>query len=166
MNRKLILSAFIVLLSTCMYAQDWAKARLEKSPRHGEWVTIKQGDRNIETFVVYPESKKKTGVVIIIHEIFGLSDWAQELAGEVAEAGYIAVAPDLLSGAGPNGGRTKDFASVSDTTQAIGKLPPDQITADLNAVADYAKKIPAGNGKLYVAGFCWGGGQTFRNRRR
>jgi carboxymethylenebutenolidase len=161
MSRKVIL-AVIVLMCSCAYAQDWAKAKLEKSPRHGEWVTIKHDGRNVETFVVYPQSKTKTGVVILIHEIFGLSDWAQLEADEVAEAGYIAIAPDLLSGAGPNGGRTKDFPAMKDVTEAIGKLSPEQITADLNAVADYAKKIPSANGKLFVAGFCWGGGQTFR----
>jgi carboxymethylenebutenolidase len=162
MFRSAITTSVILLLTASASAQDWAKAKLEKSPRHGEWVTIKHDGRNVETFVVYPEAKDKRPVVLIIHEIFGLSDWAQELADEVAEAGYIAVAPDLLSGAGPNGGRTKDFPAVKDVTEAIGHLSPDQITADLNAVADYAKKLPSTNGKLYVAGFCWGGGQTFR----
>jgi carboxymethylenebutenolidase len=142
-------------------AQDWAKAALAKSPRHGEWVTIKHDGRSVDTFVVYPEVKDKAPVVIVIHEIFGMSDWVQELADEVAAAGYIAVAPDLLSGMGPNGGRSSSFAEGK-TMEAVSKLPPDQVTADLNAAADYAKKIPASNGKLYVAGFCWGGGQTFR----
>src|SRR5260221_4516207 len=159
---RFIATAVILMFSACASAQDWAKAKLEKSPRHGEWVTIKHDSRSVETFVVYPEAKDKRGVVLIIHEIFGLSDWAQELADEVAEAGYIAVAPDLLSGAGPNGGRTQDFSAVKGVTEAIGHLDPDPITADLNAVADYAKKLPSSNGKLYVAGFCWGGGQTFR----
>lgn len=162
MIRTALTTAVIFLLAASASAQDWAKAKLEKSPRHGEWVTIKHDGRNVETFVVYPEAKDKRPVVLIIHEIFGLSDWAQELADEVAEAGYIAVVPDLLSGAGPNGGRTKDFPAVKDVTEAIGHLNPDQITADLNAVSDYAKKLPSTNGKLYVAGFCWGGGQTFR----
>lgn len=142
-------------------AQDWARARLDKSPRHGEWVTVKHGDRAVQTFVVYPETKDKRPVVIIIHEIFGLTDWAQELADEVAAAGYIAVAPDLLSGMAPNGGRTSDFAEGK-ATEAVGHLDPDQVTADLNAAADYALKIPASNGKLFVAGFCWGGSQSFR----
>src|SRR6185312_12222371 len=162
MHRRLIATAVIFMLATFASAQDWAKEKLAKSPRHGEWVTIKHDGRNVETWVVYPESKSKTGVVILIHEIFGASDWAQLEADEVAEAGYIAILPDLLSGTGPKGGGTKEFADISDVTKAIGKLPPDQITADLNAVADYAKKIPSANGKLYVAGFCWGGGQTFR----
>lgn len=143
------------------WSQPWARERIAKSTRHSEWATIKHDGRNVETLIVYPESKEKRPVVLIIHEIFGLSDWAQELADEVAAAGYIAVAPDLLSGMGPHGGRTKDFASGG-VTEAIGKLPPDQITADLNAAADYGKKLPAANGKLFVAGFCWGGGQSFR----
>lgn len=141
--------------------QDWAKAALAKSPRHGEWVTVKHDGRTVDTFVVYPEVKDKRPVVLVIHEIFGMSDWVQELADEVAAAGYIAVAPDLLSGMGPNGGRSSSFAEGK-TMEAVSKLPPDQVTADLNAAADYAKKIPASNGKLYVAGFCWGGGQSFR----
>ena len=142
-------------------AQDWAKATLEKSPRHREWVTIKYDGRSVETFVVYPESKSKTPVVLVIHEIFGMTDWVQDLADQVAAAGYIAVAPDLLSGMGPNGGRSSDFAEGK-TMEAVSHLNPDQVTADLNAAADYARKIPASNGKLFVGGFCWGGGQTFR----
>src|SRR5271156_1640369 len=142
------------------WSQPWARERIEKSPRHSEWVTVKHDGRNVETLVVYPESKDKRPVVLIIHEIFGLSDWAQELADEVAAAGYIAVAPDLLSGMAPNGGRTKDFPTG--VTEAISKLNPDQVTADLNAAADYGLKLPASNSKIYVAGFCWGGGQTFR----
>ena len=143
------------------WSQPWARERIAKSPRHSEWVTIKHDGRSVETLVVYPETKDKRPVVLIIHEIFGLSDWAQELADEVAAAGYIAVAPDLLSGAGPNGGRTKDFAAGG-VMEAIGKLPPDQVTADLNAAANYGLKLPSANGKLFVGGFCWGGGQTFR----
>jgi carboxymethylenebutenolidase len=142
------------------WSQPWARARIEKSPRHSEWVTVKHDGRNVETLVVYPESKDKRPVVLVIHEIFGLSDWAQELADELAAAGYLAVAPDLLSGMAPNGGRTKDFPTG--VTEAISKLNPDQITADLQAAADFGLKLPASNGKIYVAGFCWGGGQTFR----
>src|SRR5579864_7702557 len=96
-----------------------------------------------------------------------MTDWVQDLADQVAEAGYIAVAPDLLSGMAPNGGRSSDFAEGK-ATEAVSHLDPEQITADLNAVADYALKLPSANGKLFVAGFCWGGGQSFRfatNRR-
>ncbi len=147
-------------LSAQEWSQPWARERIDKSPRHSEWVAIKHDGREVQTLIVYPESKEKRPVVIVIHEIFGLSDWAQELADEVAAAGYIAVAPDLLSGMAPNGGRTKDFPTG--VTEAVSKLNPDQVTADLNAAADYANKLPASNGKLYVSGFCWGGGQSFR----
>ncbi len=155
--------SLILLLVTAQAAsaQDWAKAKLEKSPRHREWVTVKHDGRSVETFVVYPESKNKTPVVLIIHEIFGMTDWVQDLADQVAEAGYIAVAPDLLSGMGPNGGRSSDFPQGK-ATEAVSHLSPDQVTADLNAVADYGKKLPASNRKLFVTGFCWGGGQSFR----
>src|SRR5712675_3354454 len=143
------------------WSQPWARERIAKSPRHSEWVTIKHDGRSVETLIVYPESKEKRPVVLVIHEIFGMTDWVEELADEVAEAGYIAVAPDLLSGMGPNAGRSSDFAQGK-AMEAISHLNPDQVTADLSAAADYGKKLPASNGKLYVAGFCWGGGQTFR----
>lgn len=144
--------------------QDWAKQQLAKSPRHREWVKIKNGAREVNSLVVYPESKKKATAVIVIHEIFGLSDWVQQLTDELAEAGYIAIAPDLLSGKGPNGGGTSDVATLGNNAigTAIRDLPPDQVTADLNAVADYVAELPAANGKVTVGGFCWGGTQTFR----
>src|ERR1700738_3272454 len=155
--------ALILLLFAAQVAsaQDWAKPKLEKSPRHREWVTVKHDGRSVETFVVYPESKGKTPVVLVIHEIFGMTDWVQDLADQLAEAGYIAVAPDLLSGMGPNGGRSSDFPEGK-ATEGVGPLNPDQVTGDLNAAADYGKKLPAANGKLFVTGFCWGGGQSFR----
>lgn len=140
--------------------QDWAKDRLAKSPRHREWVKVKNGNREVNSFVVFPEVKKKATAVVVIHEIFGMSDWVQQLTDELAEAGYIAIAPDLLSGMGPKGGGTSDFDGNA-VRQAIGNLPPAQITADLNAVADYVSKLPGANGNVVVAGFCWGGTQTF-----
>ncbi len=164
--RFLILGIFLLASVSPALAQDWARAKVEKSPRHREWVTLKHDGRAVETFVVYPEVKDKAPVVLIIHEIFGMTDWVQDLADQVAEAGYIAVAPDLLSGMGPNGGRSTSFppgeGMSSAAAEAVSHLNPDQITADLDAAADYATTIPASNGKLYVAGFCWGGGQSFR----
>jgi carboxymethylenebutenolidase len=141
--------------------QDWAKQRLAKSSRHQEWVKVKNGTREVNSFVVYPEVKNKATAVVVIHEIFGMSDWVQSLTDQLAEAGYIAIAPDLLSGMGPNGGGTSSLDRQG-VGQAIRDLPADQITADLNAVADYVSKLPASNGKVVVAGYCWGGSQTFR----
>jgi carboxymethylenebutenolidase len=143
-------------------AQDWAKTRLEKSPRHLEWVKVKHGDREVNCFIAYPEVKEKAAAVIVIHEIFGLTDWVRSVADQLAEAGYVAIAPDLLSGAAPNGGGTAELGGNEGVRKAITSLPPTQITADLNAVADYLKGLPACNGKISVAGFCWGGGESFR----
>lgn len=159
--KRILLTLMILAMAQTASGQDWAKESLAKSPRHFEWVTVKHDGRSIDAFVVYPESKDKRPVVLIIHEIFGMTDWVQDLADQVAEAGYIAVAPDLLSGMGPNGGRSSSF-EPGKANEAVSKLNPDQVTADLNAVADYGKKLPASNGKLFVGGFCWGGGQTFR----
>jgi carboxymethylenebutenolidase len=165
MNKNILKLASIIFAAAFCYgpghAQDWAQAQLKKSSRHREWVTVKHDARSVETLIVYPESKDKRPVVLVIHEIFGMTDWAQELADEVAAAGYIAVAPDLLSGMAPNGGRTPDFPGDK-ATEAVSHLNPEQVTSDLNSAADYALKLPASNGKLYVVGFCWGGGQSFR----
>jgi carboxymethylenebutenolidase len=161
MNGMHLLVVVFCALAVCAPAQDFAKERLDKSSRHGEWVQVKSGDRLVHSFVVYPEVKQKVPVVLVIHENQGLTDWVRSVADQLAEAGYIAVAPDLLSGMGPNSGKTSDFPPGA-ARDAIYKLEPGRVTEDLNAVADYAAKIPAGNGKVAVAGFCWGGGQSFR----
>jgi carboxymethylenebutenolidase len=154
--------ALVMVIAFSGQAQDWAKARLEKSPRHAEWVKVKQGKRDVESFITYPEVKEKATAVVVIHEIFGLSDWARGVTDELAEAGYIAIAPDLLSGMGSKGGGTSELGGSDGVRKAISSLPPDQITADLDAVVDYVSKLPACNGKVLVMGFCWGGGQSFR----
>ena len=144
-----------------MVSQEWAKQKLAKSPRHQEWVKVKNGTREVNSFVVYPENKNKATAIVVIHEIFGLSDWIQSLTDQLAEAGYVAIAPDLLSGMGPNGGGTSSLDRQA-IGQAVRDLPADQVTADLNAIAAYVSKLPASNGKVVVAGYCWGGSQTFR----
>jgi len=141
---------------------DPVAERLNNTPRHHEWVEIETPEgRKVKTFVVFPEVKDKATAVIIIHENKGLTDWERSVADRLAEAGYVAVAPDFLSGAGPNGGDTSSFASRDAATQGIYGLKPEQVTADLDAVAAYAKKIEAANGKVAVIGFCWGGGKSF-----
>lgn len=150
----------LFLLGSVGLSQDWAKSRLDKSPRHLEWVKVKQGDREVNCFVAYPEVKEKATSVIVIHEIFGMTDWVRSVCDQLAEAGYVAIAPDLLSGMAPGGGGTAELGRNVGT--AIRDLKPEQITADLNAVGDYVTKLPASNGKLAVTGYCWGGGQSFR----
>jgi carboxymethylenebutenolidase len=162
MKTTLIGILTLALMTIAVQSQDWAKANLEKSPRHQEWVKIKQGNREVHSFVVYPEAKGKATAVVVIHENKGLTDWVRTVADQLAADGYLAIAPDLLSGMAPNSGKTSEFASQDDATKAIYALPADQVTADLNAVVDYMKQLPAANGKVVVGGFCWGGMQSFR----
>src|SRR5215212_2237781 len=159
MNKLILLGAIVALTTATAPAQDWAKARLEKSPRHIEYVTVKNGSRDLKCSIAYPEVKDKAAAVIVIHEIFGLTDWVRGVTDQLAEAGYIAIAPDLLSGTAPGGGGTAELGGGDAVRKAISSLPADQITADLNAVTDYVAKLPACNGKVAVVGFCWGGGQ-------
>lgn len=162
MKQLSMITIVLALASAPAWTQDWAKSRIEKSPRHLEWVKIKHGEREVNCFIAYPEVKEKATAVVVIHEIFGLTDWVRGVADQLAEAGYIAIAPDLLSGTAPGGGGTAELGSGDAVRKAISSLPPDQITADLNAAANYVAKLPACNGKIAVGGFCWGGGQTFR----
>jgi carboxymethylenebutenolidase len=158
---KLAAVLLLPLAAASLYAQDWARTRLEASPRHREYVSLKHGSRTVQAFVVYPEVSTKAPVVILIHEIFGLSDWAREMADELAAQGFIVIAPDLLSGFGPSGGGSSEFPSQDATVKAVSGLDPDVVLADLDAAADYGKQLPAANGKIAVVGFCWGGGKSF-----
>jgi carboxymethylenebutenolidase len=150
-----------------LYSQDWARTMVDKSPRKREWVSVKHDGRSVESAVVHPQSQGKAPAMVVIHEIFGLTDWVENVTDEFAAAGFIAIAPDLLSGMAPNGGRTKDFppaegGGFGPVGQVIQKLPPDQVTADLNAVVDYCRSLKSCNGKVCVVGFSWGGSQAFR----
>jgi carboxymethylenebutenolidase len=151
-----------LVLATVAIGQPTVKARLEKSPRHLEWIKVKSGNREVACFIAYPEVKDKAPAVVVIHEIFGLSDWARSVTDQLAEHGYIAIAPDLLSGLAPGGGGTAEFGGRDAVTKAVMSLPQDQVTADLDAVADYVAGLPACNGQISVGGFCWGGSQAFR----
>src|SRR6266700_1868280 len=101
MKTPILLASVALTIAMTASAQDWAKARLEKSPRHLEWVKVKHGDREVNCSIAYPEVKDKAPAVIVIHEIFGLTDWVRSVTDQLAEAGYIAIAPDLLSGMAP-----------------------------------------------------------------
>ncbi len=238
----LLVASFSLAGVSSASAQDWAKAKLDQSPRHREYVAIKDHGRSVTTFVVYPEVKDKAPVVVLIHEIFGLSDWMKLQADELAARGYIVLAPDLLSGWGPaataarggvpastadahaiavpqgmyvqgsqnygppnsastmadgsrpnfntgpvatpsggaaapaggmqmggqgapavamNPGGTSAFPDQDAVVRAVLGLDAEEVIADLNAVASYGKSLPSANGKLAVAGFCWGGGKSF-----
>ena len=141
---------------------DRAKEQLEKSPRHGEWVKITtESGREVSAFIVFPEVKENAASVIVIHEIFGLTDWIRQVGDELAKAGFVAICPDFLSGMGPNGGGTDSFGGNS-VRRAIRDLDPDQITTDLKAVTKYVRDLPSTTDVVAVSGFCWGGRQSFR----
>lgn len=155
--------ATLLLLAGCATQSTTIQTpaeRLQTTPRHNEWVEVKSGARTVRAWIAYPEVATKAPAVILIHENRGLTDWERSVADRLAEKGYLAIAPDLLS---PGTYATQDAAR-----EAISKLPPEQVMSDLNAVADMISRDPASNGKLYVAGFCWGGARTwlFANARR
>lgn len=143
--------------------EEHAKAVLESSPRHGEFVDVKlPGSKTaINTWIVYPERKDNAPVVIVIHEIFGLSDWIRSVADQLAREGYIAVAPDLISGMGPGGGGADSVKSRDDVVKLIQRLKPEETIARLNAVREYAIHLPSANGKSGTVGFCWGGTSSY-----
>ena len=111
--------------------------------------------------MVYPERKDKTGVVVVIHEIYGLTDWIRSVADQLAADGFIAIAPDLLSGMGPGGGGTDSLPSRDDVVKMVRALTPEETGARLAAVRQWAGTVPAANGKLATIGFCWGGARSF-----
>jgi carboxymethylenebutenolidase len=140
-----------------------AKTALEKSPRHGEWVDVPLPGSAVplRSWVVHPERRDKAGVVIVIHEIYGLTDWIRGVADQLAEDGFIAVAPDLLSGRGPGGGGTDSVSSTDDVVKLVRGLSPDETVARLDAARAWALSLPAANRRVATIGFCWGGSSSF-----
>lgn len=142
-------------------AEAAAKAQLESSPRHGEWVTVDvDGGDKVDAWVVYPERSDKAPVMLVVHEIFGLSDWVRAVADQLAAEGFIAVAPDLISGKAP-GGKGSRAVGPDDARALIAGLDPGEIVRRLNAAARYATSLPAALPRFAVVGFCWGGGVSF-----
>lgn len=175
MNTRLLASLLVAFLSSSAFCaapgtsgglppgENDAKAVIEKSPRHGEWVEIAVPDRKtpLKSYIVYPERSDKAPVVIVIHEIFGESDWIRSVADQLAADGFIAIAPDLLSGHGKDGGGTDSLGGRDAVVNAIRGLKAPEVLADVDAVREYGLKLPSANGKTATIGFCWGGGQSF-----
>jgi carboxymethylenebutenolidase len=158
------IALLLALVASSLPAQDWAQARVAKSPRHREWVTLKHDGRSVESFVAYPESKDKTPVVIVIHEIFGHADWVQLLTDELAEAGYIAISPDLLSGLGAER-RAHHVVSGGWCQRSNRQASARPGHGRSECRRGVRQKLPASNGKIYVAGFCYGGRRRSALRR-
>ena len=138
-------------------------ARLNSTPRHGEWVDVPLPGSStpIRSFVVYPERRDNAPVVIVIMEIYGLSDWIRGVADQLAADGFIAIAPDLLSGMGPGGGGTSAYADRDAVVAGVRQLTPDESNRRLDAVFAYARTIPSASGQIGTVGYCWGGGTSF-----
>jgi carboxymethylenebutenolidase len=135
-----------------------AAAAYDSVTTHGEWVKIKRGDQTIRAYVAYPERKTKAPAVIVIHEIFGLTDWEPTVADRLAKQGYVAIVPDLLSSK-----HGKSPSNPDEGRKLIGELEPERITADLDATYAYVNGLPAvAKDQIGTIGFCWGGGQSFR----
>ncbi|MEP1151312.1 MAG: dienelactone hydrolase family protein [Balneola sp.] len=152
----------LIIFSSSIVAQDYAVKQLEDSPRHHEWVTIESSGRTMHNFVAYPERSDKAPVFIVIHENRGLNDWARSFTDQLAGKGFIAIAPDIISNTVDGYEKTTDFETSDAARSAIYELDSENVTQDLKAVLKYAKSIKAGNGEVYVVGFCWGGSQSFR----
>lgn len=140
-----------------------AGAALLRSPRHGEFIEIPidAGDAPMRSWIVYPERKDPAGVVIVIHEIFGLTDWIRSVADQLAEDGFIAIAPDFLSGKAPGGKGTEALANRDEAVKLVRELTPEDVNKRLDGVRAYALKLPAANGRIATLGFCWGGARSF-----
>jgi carboxymethylenebutenolidase len=137
-----------------------ATARLADSPRHGEWVMIPAGaGDSVRAWVVYPERNTRAPVVLVVHEIFGLSNWIRSVADQLAADGFIAIAPDLLTGLhvpeGPDGANPDSARAV------IGTLKAPDVQRRLDAAATYGMALPAALPRYGIVGFCWGGGVSF-----
>jgi carboxymethylenebutenolidase len=139
-----------------------AREALDQSPRHGEFIDVPvPGDVTLRTWVSYPERPDRAGVVIVIHEVFGLSDWIRGVADQLAAEGFIAVVPDLVTGFGPNGGGTESVSSRDSVVAMVRRLTPEVTARRLDAVRSWALHEPSANGRVGSLGFCWGGGVSF-----
>jgi carboxymethylenebutenolidase len=142
--------------------EESALARLDASPRHGEWVSYDAGDGDmVEAWVVYPERSDAAPVVVVIHEIFGLTDWIRAVADQAAAEGYIAIAPDLLTGKGPDGGGTASLDRQG-AVREVRDLDGAEVQRRLEAAAAYATALPSASERVASVGFCWGGSTSFR----
>ena len=143
---------------------EGARARLASSTRHGEWVMIPAGSDSVRAWIVYPERKTKAPVVVVIHEIFGLSPWIRGVTDQLAAAGFIAIAPDLLTSKNlPN---PTDSVPSDQATAAIRTLNQDDVHRQILATANYAMALPAAVKRYGIVGFCWGGGVSFEHAVR
>jgi carboxymethylenebutenolidase len=136
-----------------------AVVRAQATPETtGEWIHIKKGADSIRAYLAAPVRSSLSPAIIVIHEIYGLTDWEPTVADRLAKAGYIAIVPDLLSS---KHGKTP--GDEAEARRLIGELEDERVTADLDAAYAYLNGLPSvDKGNIGTIGFCWGGGQSFR----
>jgi carboxymethylenebutenolidase len=175
--RRVVVAAALTALATMLAAPavpraaaqalppsaNAAAARLATSPRHGEWVKIPwapdAGD-SLMAWVVYPvTSRPHSPVVVVVHEIFGLSTWVRGVADQVAADGFIAIAPDLLSRS--RGGPSADELPGDSAVKLVRGVSAAERAAGVRAAARYAMALPSAAPRYAVIGFCWGGSTTW-----
>jgi carboxymethylenebutenolidase len=168
LSTSMLLAALALAVTTASAQQTppdepGSPARLNASPRHGEWVNVPlPGSATpIRSWVVYPERATNAPVVIVIQEIYGLTDWIRGVADQLAADGFIAIAPDLLSGMGPGGGGTEAYANRDAVVAGVRGLTPEESMRRLDAVYAYAGTIPSASERIGVVGYCWGGAASF-----
>lgn len=166
--RTIIVPALAVLITAAAYGQTLppaeagVAAHLAASSRHGEWARYDAGAGDmVDAWVVYPERADKAPVVIVIHEIFGLNDWARAVADQYAAEGFIAIAPDFLSGKAPDGKGGSAVLGAEGGRAAMGKLEAAEVLRRLDGAAAYAASLPSASKAFAAVGFCWGGGISF-----
>jgi carboxymethylenebutenolidase len=143
-------------------AQGWATQKLAASPRRREWVTLDAGGQALRACVIYPQDRPKAPVVLVLHEVFGLTDSTLNTADEIAAMGYVVIAPDMLSGLAPNGGGTPGFPSSREAANVNTAVPPEAVDARVAAWAAYGLALPQAEDRLAIVGLSWGGGEAFR----
>ena len=153
-------SSVNALQLTLPASDEESRNRLNSSPRHGEWLKIESGGETINAWIVFPERSDPAPVVMVIHEIYGLTDWIRAVADQLAADDYIAIAPDLLSGKGPHGGGTESV-DRDGAVALVRSLEWSEVVSRLNDTARHATALPAAQDKLAVLGFCWGGSSSF-----
>ena len=137
-------------------------SRLAASTRHAEWAMVRVGnDDSVRVWVVYPERRTNAPVVIVVHEIFGLSTWIRGVADQLAADGFIAVAPDFLTGY--TGAFHPDSLPVDSARSFIRRLDANQIQTRIDAAARWAMALPAAVPRYGIVGFCWGGSVVFNH---
>jgi carboxymethylenebutenolidase len=152
----------IVAAEKPLGSDAWRVERVKQSPRRHEMATLPDGNRTRLALVVYPQVTEPAPVVLLIPEDQGVNNWAADIADQIAAMGYIVISPDFLAGYGVNGGGRSTFTDLKTALAAHLRLKEEDLLADMNAWADYGKKLPETNGKLAIAGFGWGGGRAFR----